>query len=528
MFGEALKKIFTVVKKGKVLMNDQQYRNFCTVGNPEDGQNCSHADIDSCSDENNGSDYAFTVGRKPCGFGVLSSAPAIFLAIFVISMNVSAFEMKAGVAKAVITPPLDTPLVMVNGERFNGVAHDLYSRALVLNDGSKRMVILANDLNCLDVATSILRQRCRDELGIDAAYFITLATHNHNAPIQIVPDNFAYGRWLAERMFALIQEAIAHEQGPVTLRFGFGHGYFLKSMGNAPTDFEIQVLEVLQGDAPMALLFNHPTHPLQADEKKIDVGHPGYAVEELERRLAGVMAMYGDACGGNQFTAMGMEGTLELEQALGKRLADSVMEIVRGDMQEVTGAIESRLEVISLPLADPMPFEEAKKLAGHFPQSIGFVPYPHPDRPSNWIRNLMKHYKEKIPFPKRTTDRVCTDDGFLVQSYDTPREFPCRYEETIVAKVGPMVFVAMQGEVCAPIGMRIKDAYRQEMPIMVFGYMGEHNLYIPTRELVRLGYYQAQVIQIQYASPAGWAPSVEDDMVTGVKGLISRVINENF
>ena len=61
------------------------------------------------------------------------------------------------------------------------------------------------------------------------------------------------------------------------------------------------------------------------------------------------------------------------------------------------------------------------------------------------------------------------------------------------------------------------------MPIMVFGYMGEHNLYIPTRELVRLGAYQAQVIQIQYASPVGWASEVEDDMVNRVIRMADRV-----
>jgi hypothetical protein len=53
--------------------------------------------------------------------------------------------------------------------------------------------------------------------------------------------------------------------------------------------------------------------------------------------------------------------------------------------------------------------------------------------------------------------------------------------------------------------------------------MGEHNLYIPTRELVRLDAYQAQVIRIQYASPVGWAPEVEDEMVQGVLKVVTDV-----
>jgi hypothetical protein len=68
--------------------------------------------------------------------------------------------------------------------------------------------------------------------------------------------------------------------------------------------------------------------------------------------------------------------------------------------------------------------------------------------------------------------------------------------------------------------MRVKDAFRAERPIMVFGYMGEHNLYIPTRELVRLDAYQSRVIQIQYASPVGWHPDVEDEMVEGVIKMV--------
>jgi hypothetical protein len=89
-----------------------------------------------------------------------------------------------------------------------------------------------------------------------------------------------------------------------------------------------------------------------------------------------------------------------------------------------------------------------------------------------------------------------------------------------------MALVAMQGEVCAPIGARIKDAFRRDMPILVFGYMGEHNLYIPTRELVRQKAYQGVVIQIQYASPVGWAPEVEDEMVQGVSNVVRSVVGE--
>ena len=435
-----------------------------------------------------------------------------------------AVELRAGTAKAVISPSLDTGLIGVMGDPLKGVDHDIYARALTLFDGEKRLVLVTYDLNCLDVATPILRERLRDELEIDPAYFIPLATHNHAAPIQIVPGNFEYGRWLAGRIFDMIEEAMAAEAGPVQVWFGFGHEYSLRNLGNAPIDYEVQALKVTRDGQPVALFFNHPTHPLQAVMDRVEPGHPGHAVEEIEARLPGVLAMFGAACGGNQFTLAGMSGTPDSVRDYGRRLANAVLDIPEGQWREVTGPLSSTLEVIDLPLAPPIPEEDARKLAAHFPKDIGFVPYPHKDRGTNWVRSLIDHYDKDIPFPKSTTDRVCTDDGFLVQEYETPREFPCVYQETIVARIGDLIFVAMQGEVCAPIGMRVKDAFRTETPILVTAYMGEHNLYIPTREIVRLKLYQAKVIQEQYASPVAWDPAVEDRMVGAVRRMVQQAI----
>ena len=465
-------------------------------------------------------------------------------------VTAAAMEMKAGVAKAVITN--DKPLLMVNGRISQGKLVDIYARALVLDDGAGRLVLLTYDLNCLDVATPILRKMVKDQLGIDPSRLILEATHNHNAPIQINPDNFEYGRWLAQRMFDLIKEAIANEKGPVRLLYGTGPGYFLAAMGNAPVDYEIQVLKVIQGDKTVALYFNQGTHPVQASYAKIDAGHPGYAMSEIEAAIPGVQAMYSDACGGNQFPAVRTELTEKLRAArtkdpasvdpmmekaskdFGHLLAETVLKISRGELQDVTGPIKSSMETFSLPLAPPISKEEALELAKKFPPDTGFVPYANPLRGTNWVRMLLRYYDKGLPFPTKTTDMICTDDTYLISKKDTEflekykysinPDYPCVYNYVIVAQIGPMPFVAMQGEVCAPIGTRIKDAFRRDRPIMVVGYMGEHNLYIPTRELVREKIYQGIVIQIQYASPVGWAPEVEDDMVNGVTRMVKAIL----
>ncbi len=144
------------------------------------------------------------------------------------------------------------------------------------------------------------------------------------------------------------------------------------------------------GDKTLALLFNHPTHPLQSSQTHIDTGHPGYAVEFVEAAFPGSIGLYADACGGNQFPDRGviMFASANQVKTLGKQLGESAVAIAQGETLDVTGKISSTLEILSLPLAEPMSYEKAKRLAQEkkVPLAIGLVPYPHPDRSTNWVR----------------------------------------------------------------------------------------------------------------------------------------------
>jgi hypothetical protein len=466
--------------------------------------------------------------RSLTGIGIEKLKVIVLCLVFSCSLSYGSIieksEMKAGVAKAVITNK--TPGVMANGNTSNGTLHDIYARALVLNDGVKRMIFV---------------KRVRDELGIDPAQLVLLATHNHSATIQIDPANFEYGKWLADRIFNLIKEAIDNEKGPVVLKFGFGNGYFIKARrsANEPIDYEIQALKVMFKNKPMAVLFNQPTHPAMTEGTKIEPGHPGYAMDEIEQHYPGILALYGDASGGNQQPA-GVKDIYNLGEekakAVGHLLAKGLIEIMEAPMEDITGPIQTKLERVSLPLAPPISKDSALVLAKKFPKDVGFVSFPNKYRETNWVRMLLRYYEKNIPFPKGTDEMVCTYDTYLINKSDKEllekyastinNDYPCIYEEVIVSRIGKMAFVAMQGEVCAPIGMRIKDAFRTTMPIMVFAYMGEHNLYIPTREIVRQNVYQAQTIQIQYGSPVGWAPEVEDVMVEAVIKMTKSIMKD--
>src|SRR5690242_1780930 len=162
-----------------------------------------------------------------------------FAAAAPLAAQSSSSKLKAGTAKIDITP--DRPRLCASGDKPDPpVAYArLHSRVLTLHDGARRIVFVNYDLNCLDVATPILRERVERELGIAPAYLVLLATHNHQGPIQIVADNFDYGRELADKIFGAIREAIAQEDGPAELLYGNGYGYFTRAQSSYPPDYEM-------------------------------------------------------------------------------------------------------------------------------------------------------------------------------------------------------------------------------------------------------------------------------------------------
>src|ERR1700693_2009663 len=164
--------------------------------------------------------------------GLVAAAP--------VAVQSSPVKLKAGTAKIDITP--DRPRICASGDKPDPpVAYArLHSRVLTVFDGARRMVFVNYDLNCLDVAPPILRERVERDLGIPPAYLALLATHNHQGPIQIAASNFDFGRELAEKIFSGIREAMAGEEGPCDLLCGNGYGYFTRAQRSDPPDYEIQ------------------------------------------------------------------------------------------------------------------------------------------------------------------------------------------------------------------------------------------------------------------------------------------------
>ncbi len=410
-------------------------------------------------------------------------------------------ELKAGTAKADITPKESLPMTRGSGRHMpdlNKSHTGLYAKALALNDGKERFIIVTYNLSALSYSTRLLRKRCQEELGIDAGHLALLADHAHHAPLLTLKTNRPYAEWLADRMFDIIKEAMSKEE-PARVYFGLGH-ISIAANTDSPEDGvtnEVQVLKVEGKDKVPAVLFNYTAQHVGWGWTAPGYGYdfPGFATDEVEKNIPGVTAMFGQACSADHLIVKpeGCDDALECAKIRGRELGQEALRVLSGKMEEVTGQISGKLEIIRLPVSGPIPQEEAKRRLKEMVEKKDWTGC----FTRIWLDSVLEHYRSGKPFP-----------AF----------FP---EEVLITRIGSLSFIALQGEVYSAMGKRITSLLRQRnMQVMVFGYFGEHEVYIPSREA--LGGKPSMEISGIGAFPCGWAPEVEDEFV---KGVVDAVVS---
>jgi neutral ceramidase len=172
---------------------------------------------------NSNSEHPIRSGRAPRSGFLLVLSFSLVLGSW--PCTVSAAPLRAGAANANITPPLGTE---INGGTHpvpaTHVHDELHARALVLDDGARRLAFVLVD-NCL-----LPRQLCDDakaliarHTGIPATNICISATHTHSAGSvagahlsEADPD---YARWLAVRVSDAVRVAV-NRLGPAQIGWG--------------------------------------------------------------------------------------------------------------------------------------------------------------------------------------------------------------------------------------------------------------------------------------------------------------------
>jgi hypothetical protein len=219
--------------------------------------------------------------------------------------------LRAGVAKAEITPPTGVPMWGYSNRKgpATGTLDPLYARVLVLEVGSQRVALVTVDLGRSfgPAALDWLRNSTRNEVSI----LIVAASHTHSGPV--ISDEYPSGTpaWetsALEKIATAISEARSRL---MDARIGTGYGFALighnrlrvnpdgtvswfernlTQLPTAPVDGTVSVLRVdTAAGQPLAILVNYACHPVifGSDNLQYSADFPGSMARTVEEAFEG-------------------------------------------------------------------------------------------------------------------------------------------------------------------------------------------------------------------------------------------------
>ncbi|HUJ23441.1 MAG TPA: neutral/alkaline non-lysosomal ceramidase N-terminal domain-containing protein [Bryobacteraceae bacterium] len=340
----------------------------------------------------------------------------VFLTFIVFSMAARAQELRAGYAKADITPT--EPVYMAGYDMrdapSDGVwGHDrLYARALVFEAGGSRLAFVEADVIIIR-GTDEFRRRISDATGIPVEHILLGDAHNHAAPSPTAKLETNWDRQFEKGVLAAVTQAAAALQ-PARIAAGTGHSRIAmnrrkvvpadvdstltfdendrsQSFGkaktdnpvsihefagvvrlganpNGPIDDAVQIVRVDKADGkPLAVMIHYACHgtSLGGRNSKISGEWMGRMQEYVEKQFPGVGAIYLQGAAGdiNPRVVGGLDGykdNIETTWALGEEIGREAARVYRELSPEPLAAPRIQIETadIRLPRAYRELFED--------------------------------------------------------------------------------------------------------------------------------------------------------------------------
>jgi hypothetical protein len=443
------------------------------------------------------------------GFAVLVAAASLVLAGF--NPTEAADTWQAGVARANITPE---HLMWMSG--YGGRDHpaegkltDLWAKAVVLEDpAGHRIAAVSLDLVGIDRDTSLaIRAQLRDKHGLPLANVALLCSHTHTGPV--VGANLKAMYTVDEEQWRLIDEYTARlirdvvqvvgmaveDMEPAALSWGNGRSTFavnrrnneeakvpeLRAQGvlQGPVDHDVPVLAVKSGEKLKAVLFGYACHATVLSFYEWSGDYPGFAMLALEQQSPGTVALFWAGCGADQNPLPRRQ--VELAQDYGKRLADSVGEVLAGAMHPISGEIATTYNEIDVPFAE-------------------------------------------LPSREKLEETAVTGDNYekgravvLLKQWDARGALSPTYPYPVQAWQlgdGP-AWVILGGEVVVDYSIRFKTELGVD-DVWVAGYANDVMAYIPSLRVLREGRYEGGGAMVYYGQPSPWGEDVEELIVREV------------
>lgn len=233
-----------------------------------------------------------------------------------------AAELKAGVARVDLTPPLEMMVPLGGyGERMNrpaeGVHDRIFAKALVISDGQQKFAVVTVDI--VGFPPTLKPELIERLSGAwTAGQLMLLASHSHTSiemnainPLNTfqIPQLGIYNarvhELVLERLSAVVRQA---EQHLVEVKVGTTtssiEGWNRNRRGGTVTDNDLTVTRIDTADGqPFAVLVNFTAHPtfMSGEDMLFSGDWPGQLQRTIESLVGdGVTAMYYNGAEGDQ------------------------------------------------------------------------------------------------------------------------------------------------------------------------------------------------------------------------------------
>jgi neutral ceramidase len=273
-------------------------------------------------------------------------------------------ELRAGVGRADITPPVGTPLGGYGerkGAASTGVHDPIRAKALVLDDGVTRLAILTSDL----VGTNPeMVRRVAEATGFPQERLLVTASHTHSGPGAYGKGPFAtivLGAYrqsvfdlMADGMTRALKQALTSLQ-PASLAAGEAEmPQFMRNRRKGKTrDPALWLLRVDTADGkPLAALVNLAAHGTVLDAENMEFSGDWMAFTQalLEKEVPGLGALYTNGAEGDLSPNIpDNSSTFDGARAHGELAGRAALELYRSLKPAREAKLSVRTEMLDLP-----------------------------------------------------------------------------------------------------------------------------------------------------------------------------------
>jgi hypothetical protein len=395
----------------------------------------------------------------------------------------------AGTARVNITPPVGVELSgqgVYLGRKSTGIHDELFCRALILDSGSERAVLLSADLIAFGAElVSECRNLIERQTGIKAENVMLSATHTHNGPATCFMRGWGemdqdYLRMLPRYVAGAVTAALNNMR---QVRVGFGTGNittisYNRSRSDGPIDPQLGVMRMDEKSGNvLSYVVNfsaHPTVMANPQIRLISSCIPFYAVRTIEDSR-NCTVCYTTGASGDINSTYTWEGQGRLRD-IGSVLLSGILDVSGSISMAEEPELTVRSKRIELPLNMPYLKEVENALSDY----------------ENWFEKMMKERRHL------ESDRNGWKRFYKEYLIDTVEKIKRKTKDTITAelqviRVGDCVLVALPCELFVEFGLAIKKRSPFRYTFVVTyanGYIG----YIPDEAEFLTGGYAATLV----------------------------------